>query len=276
MLVNSRLYSFLDHKNGFNIHFLEGQKLIHDLVLLHPLKGSGFSYFRDMVLGLMPIIHFLKPLESLGIYIDSEEPYLRLKIETNNAGHTRMLLLPEDFSNFPMELNGQARISKIVQDKSPYTSMLSLENLPTKEVINKILNDSYQVPSKVVVSEISDQSVMVTKLPSLNVNKIEDESVSLDQYIAKNRLKFHDIFEQAPNDIEKIVQLFEAQGLAYLASKPIDFFCPCSKERMIDNLKGMYQGRIDELMQGEPHLDIKCDYCNAQYVVLENELKELN
>ena len=28
MLPVSRLYSFLDHKNGFNIHFLEGQKLI--------------------------------------------------------------------------------------------------------------------------------------------------------------------------------------------------------------------------------------------------------
>jgi molecular chaperone Hsp33 len=41
MLATSRLYSFLDHKNGFNINFLEGQKLIHDLVLLHPMQGQG-------------------------------------------------------------------------------------------------------------------------------------------------------------------------------------------------------------------------------------------
>lgn len=276
MLASSRLYSFLDHKNGFNIHFLEGQKLIHDLALNHPLQGAGFAYFRDMVLGLMPIIHFLKPMESLGIYIDSEDPYFRLKIETNSAGHTRMLLLPENFSQFPMELNGHARISKIVQDKSPYTSMIALENLPTKEVINRILNDSYQVPSRVVVSEISDQSVMVTKLPAFNVNKIVDNDVSLNEYLAKNSLKFHDIFEEAPNDIEKVVQLFEAQGLGYLASKQIEFFCPCSKERMIDNLKTMYQGKVDELLDGDAHLDIKCDYCNAHYVILENELKELN
>lgn len=276
MLKNSRLYSFLDHKKGFNIHFLEGQKLIHDLAISHPLKGTGFSYFRDMVLGLMPIIHFLKPMESLGIYLDSEDPYFRLKIETNNAGHTRMLLLPEDFNNFPMELNGNVRVSKIVQNKTPYTSVLSLNKLSTKDVINKVLSESYQVPSKVTVSEISDQSVMVTKLPALNVNKVEDDNVSLDEYIAKNSLKYHDIFEQAPNDIEKVVQLFEEQGLAYLASKQIDFFCPCSKERMIDNLKSMYQGKIEELMAGDSHLDIKCDYCNAQYVIQENELRELN
>lgn len=276
MLEKSRLYSFLDHKNGFNIHFLEGQKLIHDLVLTHPLKGSGFSYFRDMVLGLMPIIHFLKPLESLGIYLDSDDPYFRLKIETNNAGHTRMLLLPDDFSNFPMELNGSVRVSKIVQNKLPYTSVLSLKDLSTKEVINKILSESYQVPSKVIVSEISDQSVMVTKLPALNVDKIVDDNISLNDYISKLSLIFHDIFEQAPNDIEKVVQFFESKGFSYLASKQIDFYCPCSKERMIENLKNMYRGKIEELLAGDKQLDITCDYCNTQYVIQEDELKELN
>ena len=276
MLANSRLYSFLDHKNGFNVHFFEGQKLIHDLILKHPLQGSGFPYFRDMVLGLMPIIHFLKPLESLGIYIDSEDPYFRLKIETNNAGHTRMLLLPEDFSQFPHTLTGKVRVSKIVQGKTPYTSYLELEDLTTKDVINKILNESYQVPSKVSVSEISDQSIMVTKLPALNVNKITDDQVSLNEYLAKKALKFHDIFEEAPNDIEKIVQQFEKLDLAYLGSKQVDFFCPCSKERIVENLKNMYNNNIDELMAGDPHLDVKCDYCNAKYVVLESDLKGLN
>ena len=76
MLAISRLYSFLDHKNGVNLHFLEGQKLIHDLVLLHPMQGNGFAYFRDTLLGIMPIVFFLKPGENLGIYIDSCLPYL--------------------------------------------------------------------------------------------------------------------------------------------------------------------------------------------------------
>jgi molecular chaperone Hsp33 len=120
MLANSRLYSFLDHKNGFNIHFLEGQKLIHDLVLLHPMQRQGFAYFRDTFLGLLPIIFFLKPGESLGIYIDSENPYFRLKIETNSSGHTRTLLLPEEFNLFPEKITGNIRISKIFSsNKSP-------------------------------------------------------------------------------------------------------------------------------------------------------------
>ncbi len=141
MLEVSRLYSFLDHKNGFNIHFLEGQKFIHDLALIHQVQGSGFAYFRDIILGVMPAIFFLKPGDNLGIYIDSEEPYFRLKIETNYAGHTRTLLLPEEFNQFPMKLTGKARVTKsFSNEKSPYTSIIDMNQLETKEVHKHFVN----------------------------------------------------------------------------------------------------------------------------------------
>src|SRR5690554_7598075 len=96
---------------------------------------------------------------------------------------------------------------------------------------------------------------MVTKLPAINEDKVVEDDVSLDEYINKHSLMFHDIFEQAPNDIEKIVQFFESKGFSYLASKQIDFYCPCSKERMIENLKNMYRSEehTSEL-QSRPHL----------------------
>lgn len=274
MLATSRLYSFLDHKNGFNIHFLEGQKLIHDLVLMHPMQGSGFAYFRDMVLGLLPIIFFLKPGESLGIYIDSEEPYFRLKIETNSAGHTRTLLLPEEFNLFPMKITGNVRVTKLFPNKSqPYTSVLELKELETKEVINRILGDSYQTNSEVIVSEVSDQSVMVTKLPPVNVNSTyTDESLGRKEYIKKHSLFFHDVFETATDDIEKIVKLFEDHGLSYMGSRQIDFFCPCTKDRMVLNLRGLYQGDLDELFNDKDIVEIKCDYCRKNYEIHKNEV----
>jgi molecular chaperone Hsp33 len=262
MLANSRLYSFLDHKNGFNIHFLEGQKLIHDLVLLHPMQRQGFAYFRDTFLGLLPIIFFLKPGESLGIYIDSEKPYFRLKIETNSSGHTRTLLLPEEFNLFPEKITGNIRISKIFSsNKSPYTSMLDLKDIDTKDVINQVLTESYQTNSEVIVANQSDQSIMVTKLPPLNTNSVIDETVSRKEYVKRNFDFFNEAFEMASDDIEKIVKKFEDHGLSYLGSRQVSFFCPCSQERMVLNLRGLYSKDIDELFQGQEILEIKCDYC---------------
>lgn len=273
MLATSRLYSFLDHKNGFNIHFLEGQKLIHDLVLLHPMKGSGFAYFRDTFLGLLPIIFFLKPGESLGLYIDSDEPYFRLKIETNSAGHTRTLLLPEDFNQFPMTITGKVRVTKIFQHQAqPYTSIIELDKVETKDVINKILSESYQTNSEVIVGELSDQAIMVTKLPQLNGNKVIDETVSRKEYIKKNKNFFHDVFEAGTDDIEKIVKMFEDKNFAYMASRQVDFFCPCSKDRMVMNVKGLYQGDLDELFATEDSIEIKCDYCRKLYTITKADV----
>ena len=273
MLAPSRLYSFLDHKNGFNIHFLEGQKLIHDLVLMHPMQGSGFAYFRETFLGLLPIIFFLKPGESLGIYIDSEDPYFRLKIETNSAGHTRTLLLPENFNNFPIKITGQVRVTKIFQgSKSPYTSMLELKDIETKEVINQILRESYQTNTEVIVGDISDQSIMVTKLPPLNVNVVNDEEMNRKEYIKKHKAFFHCVFELATDDIEKIVKQFEDHGYSYLGSRQVSFFCPCSHERMVLNLRGLYSHDIDELFNDTEEIEVKCDYCRKNYQIHKREL----
>jgi molecular chaperone Hsp33 len=273
MLTTSRLYSFLDHKNGFNVHFLEGQKIIHDLVLLHPMKGSGFAYFRDTFLGLLPIIFFLKPQESLGIYVDSEDPYFRLKIETNSAGHTRTLLLPEEFDFFPQKITGKVRVTKIFQNQShPYTSMIELNSIETKEVINRIFNESYQTNSEVIVGEISDQSIMVTKLPPTNVNSSLGESLSRQDFITKHSSFFNGIFEAATSDIEQIVKLFEDRGFSYMTSRQIDFFCPCSKDRMLLNLKGLYANDLEHLFDGKDQVEIKCDYCRKEYVITKPEI----
>jgi molecular chaperone Hsp33 len=272
-LAISRLYSFLDHKNGFNIHFLEGQKIIHDLVLMHPMKPAGFAYFRDTFLGLLPIIFFLKPGENLGIYIDSEDPYFRLKIETNSAGHTRTLLLPEEFNMFPMKITGNIRISKIyTSNKMPYTSMLQLKEVDSREVINQVLCESYQTNSEVIVSDVADQSVMVTKLPPLNVNVIEDEAFSRKEYIKKQKGFFHSVFEMATNDIEKIVKQFEDHGYSYLGSRQISFFCPCSHDRMVLNLRGLYNQKTDELFGKDEALEIKCDYCRKDYRITKADI----
>lgn len=273
MLATSRLYSFLDHESGFNINFFEGQKIIHDLALLHPMQGSGFAYFRDIFLGLLPIIFFLKPGESLGLYLDSEEPYFRLKIETNSAGHTRTLLLPEEFNLFPMKVTGKARVTKIFPgQKIPYTSILELNKVETKEVINQIFNESYQTNSEVIVAEISDQAVMITKLPTLNTNSSIDDSVSRKEYIKKHSRFFHDVFELATDDIEKIVKIFEDRGFAYMGSRQISFFCPCSKDRMILNLRGLYGRDIEDLFQDDDQVEIKCDYCRRNYEIKKSEV----
>jgi molecular chaperone Hsp33 len=172
-----------------------------------------------------------------------------------------------------MKITGKVRVTKIFQNQShPYTSMIELEGIETKEVINRIFNESYQTNSEVIVGEISDQSIMVTKLPPANVNSNIDESFSRQEFIKKHSVFFQNIFEAATDDIERIVKLFEDRGFSYMTSRQIDFFCPCSKDRMLLNLKGLYANDIEHLFDGKDRVEIKCDYCRKEYVITKPEI----
>ena len=83
MLKQSQLYTFIDYDKKFALYFLEGQKLIYDLILTHNLKKSGFSYFRSSVLSVQLMMGLLKHGEHLCYYIDLVSPYFRLTIELN-------------------------------------------------------------------------------------------------------------------------------------------------------------------------------------------------
>ena len=96
MLNDSQLFTFIDKDRKFALYFLEGQKLIHDLVLTHRLREAGISYFRSAVLSIQLMLGLLKQGEHFCFYIDSETPYFRLKIEMNAAGLMRGMLYPNE------------------------------------------------------------------------------------------------------------------------------------------------------------------------------------
>lgn len=275
-MKESRLYSFIDKKLGFTLHLLEGTKLISDLNDIHNIGPNALDYYRQTVLTAQQMITFLKPGENLGVYIDSEEPYFRFKIETNNSGLMRTLLLPEEFSEFPKTITGMARISKVLASSQPYTSVIKLENEKASEVINNLLKESYQTNSKVIISDKLDQSIMITKLPKVDIKKvIEDtEELSLEEYISRQGKLITEVFSKHSDDIEYFVEKFESKGMSYLGSKEVKFFCPCSKERMLTNILTLGDNDLEHVFSEDDKVEIRCDYCNTLYEITKEDAQK--
>ncbi len=275
MLSESRLYSFIDQNAGFTLHFLEGQKLIQDLAVIHTNTGGGFKYFRDAILSIQPMISYLKPGEGLGVYIDSDEPYFRLKVEMSEQGQMRTLLLPEDFNQFPKSIKGKCRVVKTVPDETrPYTSIINLDNVDFHEVVNDLLRESYQLKSEVFLTEESDQSVMIMKLPSININRIETNyTLSVPEYWQKIEKDLNALFEKHTDNYEVIQKHIEGMGLLYLGSKEVKFKCNCSRERMVQGIRSIINSSgIDHVFApDENEIEAKCDYCKTSYLLLKKE-----
>ncbi|MDD4973378.1 MAG: Hsp33 family molecular chaperone HslO [Bacteriovorax sp.] len=269
------MYSFIDQKDGFTLHFLEGQKLINDLAIIHSSRGGGFHYFRDTILSIQLMISYLKPGEGLGIYIDSEEPYFRLKVEMSEQGQMRTLLLPENFNEFPKSISGRCRIVKTMPNEAhPYTSIIELKDVNSHEVVNSILRESYQFNSEIFLSEESDQSVMIMKLPDININKIKtDYNLSVLDYWQKHKEYISELFKQHTSEYDIIQSHLEKLGLLYLGSREIKFKCNCSRERMVQGLWSIAKtSGLDQIfLPGETEIETKCDYCKTSYLILKEE-----
>ncbi|MGZ3789634.1 MAG: Hsp33 family molecular chaperone HslO [Bacteriovorax sp.] len=275
MLLESRLYSFIDQSQGFTLHFLEGQKLIQDLAVIHSNTGGGFHYFRDAILSIQLMIAYLKPGEGLGIYIDSDEPYFRLKVEMSEQGQMRTLLLPEDFNQFPKSIRGKCRVVKTMPDETrPYTSIIDLDDVNFNDVVNKILKESYQFQSEIFLSDDSDQSIMLMKLPSINIDKVQTNyTLSIQEYWKKMEPELNALFKKHSDNYEIIQKHIEKMGLLYLGSREIKFKCTCSRDRMLQGVRSLIASSgIDHVFGAdEDEIETKCDYCKTSYLLLKKE-----
>jgi molecular chaperone Hsp33 len=275
-LPPSRLYTFIDHSREFALYFLEGQRLIQDLALRHAVSRDGFAYFRDAVLSVQPMIALLNGGEQFGFYIDSEEPYFRLKIETAHNGDTRSTLMPEGFREFPDAVHGVVRLLKLYPDnRQPYGSVIESDGLTLRSIVNHVLRDSYQVNSVIAVAESSDQSLMLHQLPPLP--RKENYTYSLEATRARRSEiegSIEEIFARGLHAPEEITAAFSEIEFRLLASRPVMFRCSCSHERVVDSIRVACGPDYAELFDpGQPHLQVTCEYCKSGYEVTREQLE---
>lgn len=276
MLCTSKIMSFIDNKEGHVVYFFEGQRIIHDLALIHDLKGESFSFLRDSILGSQLLSTLLKEKENFGFYIDLEGPYLRFKIETNHSGYMRTLLLPEGPVQIPKKITGLYRVSKIIEGGThPYNTIIDFKDKTLEEVINQLFRDSFQINGKIKISQDSDQSVFIMKLPDIDVDRVDKntERLTVDEYWRKNKPFIQKLFSEGHNKQAPIEKAFTENSFVYLGSTDIQFKCSCSRERMIIGILALLKSTsVEEVFQEDDFIETKCDYCKTFYEMTKTEL----
>lgn len=275
MLADSRIYSFLHENKRFSFHLIDGQKIISDLAVSHKMTSESLNYLRDTLLSSLMFERLVKVGENLGFYIDSEDPFFKYKLELSYNGKFRTMLLPSDLESIPSHFKGLARLSKIQPNQAhPYTSVIDVKNEMTSEIINKTLKQSYQDDSFIYISNLSDHSLMISKLPE--VTKIDDETISSktpQDFFDEHYDIFNEFFNNCDKDLEEIVKYFEANNFTYLSSKVLEFDCPCTREHYLSLLKNLNQASKEELAK-DVTIDITCDYCRTGYSYSADELTD--
>ena len=277
-LPHSRLYTFIDGPREYALYFLEGQRLIRDLALIHGVTGAGFAYFRDVVLSVQPTIALLKQGEQLGFYIDSEtRPFFRLKIETGHHGVTRCTLRPENFLQFPETMRGLVRVQKLFpRNQPPYQSVLEIDGLP-------LPRDRQPGPEDLVPGQLRDDDLpherpelaFCTSLPPLPQQENYDYSPEAVRSRREGeRAAIESIFEEALHG-PRADRAGVRQDRLPAAGEPSRAvpLAPARGERMVQNVRKVYLTEGESLFDpGESRLQITCEYCKSDYIILRDDL----
>lgn len=273
--AHSKLLSFLDYEKGYTLHFLNGKKLIDELLKIHTsLTGLGANYFSEAVLSFLPIISFLKQGEGFGFYVDSKKPDFKLKVEATQNGEMRTLLLPENFSQFPQSIKGQGRVVKMLpKQKEPYTSIVSVDDMPLSQMANQILHLSYQVHANLYSFPDSNQAILLMRLPGVGGNKIIPEfSEEIDKYWAMKKDMLGEILIN-DNDNEIIKSHLIKNGYEFLMWRDVVFKCKCSKEAVVRNVKILTDKDVASLFEEDQSISSTCEYCKKTYVINRSEIR---
>jgi len=272
MLQESRLFTFIDQDKKFALYFLEGQKLIHDLVLTHHLKSGGFLCFRSAVLSVQLMLGLLKQGEYFCFYVDSESPYFRLKIEMNADGLMRGMLYSDELDPDNLRVTGQLRLVKFLPHADmPYQSTIELDGVAMDDIINQVLARSYQVNSRIFLADDADQGFMLHQLPLSSREDSSDLGVAFNQVIAP----LQTVMSKGLTDPEAIRAEFQQIGFNYLADREVRFACGCSKEQMVENVLKFVRTSGENLFSPEKDaIEVVCEYCKTTYQITEKDLRE--
>jgi molecular chaperone Hsp33 len=278
MSKESRLYSFLNQEKGVLVHFLDGQETLNHICSLYDFSHEAKDFYKAIILGLETMISFLKAGEGFGVYIDSDSPYFRFKIETNDSGRYRTLLMPHTLENIPAKITGICRFTKILPgNKNPYTTILDFKDKTLPEILNTILKDSFQFNANLSIDLDANQAMLVHRLPDLQIDKTYRENrpelKELVQLFSSDFDKLAGIQDKTQGDIQST---FEQKTLSFIGSKKIHFECNCSKERMATGIVSLVNSQgFDHVFEQDKTIEANCDYCLTSYVFTREEIESM-
>lgn len=142
-----------------------------------------------------------------------------------------------------------------------WQGIVPLEGNSMAEAIAGYFDQSEQLPTRVVlaVNESRAAGVLLQRLPG---NADDDDGWNrvcrLIETVGDREL--------LETDSETLLhRLFHEETRRLFPARPLQFYCPCSRERVAQVLRGLGAEELDDIVESEGRVDVSCEFCNQSY-----------
>jgi molecular chaperone Hsp33 len=146
-----------------------------------------------------------------------------------------------------------------------WQGIVPLEGKGLDQAIEAYFERSEQLPTRLrlAVADGKASALMLQQMPGQG----EDEDEDKDGW---NRL-LHLLATVKPSEMLELdaetlfYRLFHEESRRLFPPRPLKFFCPCTRERVLGVLQGLGAGELESLAEEEEVVEVRCQFCNRAY-----------
>ena len=173
---------------------------------------------------------------------------------------------------------GTLTVIKDMGLKEPYSSQTPLGTSEVAEDLTYYFAASEQVPSAVGLGVLMSKDNTVKQAGGFIVQLMpfaEEETINqLEQNV--NRItSVTDMLEQGMSPEDILEEIMGDMEVVVTDRIPTRFQCNCSKEKILKVLSGLSHEDLDDMIQSEKEIEVRCDFCNTSYHFSIQEIKKL-
>lgn len=225
----------------------------------------------------------------ITLQVRCDGPIQGITVTADNNGnvkgyvHNPQVLIP---ANSKGKLDVAGAVGKgylsVIRDtglKEPYAGQIDLISGELAEDITYYYAASEQIPSSVALGVLMDFNNTVKQAGGFIIQLMPFAEDSLIDALEARLSAINSITSMLENNmtIEDIItEILGDLGEIEITEKiPVSFCCNCSKERISKALISIGAKELQEMIQEEKDIEVKCQFCNTGYQFTVDDLSEL-
>lgn len=162
--------------------------------------------------------------------------------------------------------------------KEPYSGQTMLQTCEIAEDLTYYFATSEQIPSSVGLGVLMEKDNTVKCAGGFIIQLMpftEDEVIDRLEENLKKVTSVTSLLAEGMTPEELLGVVLDGFDLEVTDTLDTQFYCNCSRQRVEKALISIGKKEIQEMIDDGEHIEMKCHFCNTNYVFTVDELKEL-
>lgn len=280
------LYKAIALNDEIKVYVVRSTDTTNEALKRHDIWPSAASVLgKTMTIALM-IGGTLKLEEAVTIKLNGNGPIGYVCADADSYGHVRGYVQNPhvNFTNrngldevTTLGYNGYIDVIKDLKLDNLFTSSIEINTGDLAKDFTYYFAKSEQTPSAILLGSEFDcdntcsicGGILIQLLPNAS-----EETISYLEEKLQSKIEFSKLLKEH-DDLEEILKLFFNDDYKILEKTPVEFKCPCSKERFVSGLLTLSKEDLYEEASLDKDLEVVCHYCNNHYTFSKEEVLAL-